>query len=719
MPIQFGKLKRLARYAIGSAAFRFMVLVTALLSGLTINIIAFNYVIDSKEQDDRFTHKLTTLVELTKSTFLNEINEGHTNYDEIAKRLSHHPEINYMSVYDWKAMEYMSSDRFGLRGVVDKEPTEDHKEAKSDQSLLFTTKPDYVKIAFPIQFKDKADLTIVFLSPPSNWAELNKASIIRNTTAGIIVLSLGLPLAFYLSRRVTKPLRDLSEAAIEIAKGNLETNINIEGPIEIQRLSRSFRLMVKRLGSNINRINKLAYFDGVTSLPNRAYFRSELEKLLSDKSLTGTILFIDLDHFKKVNDTLGHDYGDILLKQFAERINQLLKITDEQHSKNYYQPSMNFRDAVTYHSLFSRLGGDEFTIILPNVTSSSEIVHFTQSLIKKVSEPFKIRNHEITIGASIGIALYPEDGSGPSDLLKSADLAMYHAKQLGRNCFSFFSEKLNSEAAERLSIEVDLRRAIENNELMMVYQPKIDLKTNIPIGVEALVRWVHPEKGMISPAAFIPVAEESGLIYDIGKFVLQTSCQQAVDWDRQGYCIDMSVNVSANQFEEDGFIDTVLRTIQDTGIETTRLELEVTETVAMSDPVKAAATIAPLRARGVRFAIDDFGTGYSSLSYLTKLPFDTFKIDRSFVMNLSEEPDARVICKTIIAMAQSLNYKTVAEGVETEEQARILAESGCSLGQGYFYAKPLPPEQFIQWYNGYINQAFQRTAETARKVMAS
>jgi predicted signal transduction protein with EAL and GGDEF domain len=519
--------------------------------------------------------------------------------------------------------------------------------------------------------------------------------IVRSKLATILpILLIGLMFAARMVSQITAPLRSLSVAAGKISAGDFECEADPRGAVEIRQLAIAFNQMVGTIKQNISQIYDLAYVDKVTKLPNREFFRRELSKAVSKVMRTngsGALLFVDLDGFKRINDTFGHDFGDRLLAQFAERITEVVRTGDEislDAARDLRHGADIDDDKET--NLFARLGGDEFTILLPEIREETDAGLVARRLIESVAKSFIIDGKEVNVGASIGIATFPRDGKDYQSILKHADMAMYQAKEEGKNTYRFFSGELNEKASRRMEIETDLRKALERGELELYYQPKIDNLDNSVHGLEALIRWHHPVKGMINPGEFIAIAEDCGLILPLGEYVIDTACRQIRRFMKSGKKMAIAVNISTQQFEKPEFATRVQQILTDTKADPNLLELEITESMAMSDPDMALDHIRALKKIGVRFAIDDFGTGYSNLAQLSRMPFDVFKIDRSFVMTLdANDANGEAIVRTIIAMAHSLKYETVAEGVETEAQAKALKEAGCRIFQGYLYAKPM------------------------------
>ena len=435
-------------------------------------------------------------------------------------------------------------------------------------------------------------------------------------------------------------------------------------------------------------IRRLAYCDSLTGIPNRQAFLETLERELlrskeHDKKFA--VLFMDLDAFKRINDTLGHDVGDHLLKVVSERLRETIRPSDlVLRAEHEFEASFG-------GSNLARLGGDEFTILIPDLERVEDALNVAHRVKEAMRRPFMIEAHEIFVTASIGISLYPEDGEDCNSLLKYADTAMYHAKNCGKNNAKLYSSSLTMEIMSHVKMEVGLRKALQNNELYLLYQPQIDVPSTQIVGVEALVRWRHPERGIISPTEFIPLAEETGLIVPIGEWVLRTACNQAKAWQNDGgRAIRMAVNLSAKQFKDENLMQIVLSALADTGLDARLLELELTEGTLMDDARATMVTLEQLRGIGVYLSIDDFGTGYSSMNYLKRFDVRALKIDKSFIAGLPQDTENAAITRAIIAMAHGLKMVVVAEGVETDEQLVMLEEYGCDMAQGYFLGHPSP-----------------------------
>lgn len=426
-----------------------------------------------------------------------------------------------------------------------------------------------------------------------------------------------------------------------------------------------------------NEIRNLAFYDTLTGLHNRFSFVSYLEQELihserNDEQIA--LMFIDLDRFKSINDTLGHLVGDKLLVEVAGYI----------------------RDSLRESDLVARIGGDEFVVLLNDVKDTARVVVVAQKLIKKISSSYYIDGHELYTAPSIGISIFPDDGSDVKTLMQNADTAMYHAKKEGGGSFKFFDTGMNEDAMERLDLESGLHRALESGEFTLYYQLQFT-RDEEPVAAEALIRWNHPVKGQILPDKFIPVAEETGMVMSVGQWVLETACRQLRKWtDRNIPVQRVAVNLSAQEFLQEKFPEKVMNIVKNNGIRPWQLELEITESTAMRNPERIISVMQTLKDMEIRLSIDDFGTGYSSLAYLSRLPIDQVKIDRYFIRDLESDPTAMAITTTTIELARKLNVEVVAEGVENKQQSEILKSYGCDLQQGYYYCKPLSAEEIIE-----------------------
>jgi diguanylate cyclase (GGDEF)-like protein len=461
---------------------------------------------------------------------------------------------------------------------------------------------------------------------------------------------------------------------------HFEARLVATGPDEVLGLVRD----ISERKRTEEQIRRLAYCDSLTGIPNRQAFLETLEaELVRSRKANKkfAVLFMDLDAFKRINDTLGHDVGDHLLKAVSERLRETTRPSD-----------VVSRTELGGNNL-ARLGGDEFTILIPDLERVDNALNVAHRVKEAMRRPFLLDTHEIFVTASIGISLYPEDGEDCNSLLKFADTAMYHAKNCGKNNAKLYSSSLTMQIMSHVKLEVGLRKALQNDELYLLYQPQIDVASARIVGVEALVRWRHPERGVISPTEFIPLAEETGLIVPIGEWVLRTACRQAMAWQVAGKrSVRVAVNLSAKQFKDENLTQVVLSALHDTGLSPELLELELTEGTLMDDARATMVTLEQLRGIGVYLSIDDFGTGYSSMNYLKRFDVRALKIDKSFISGLPLDSENAAITRAIIAMAHGLKLAVVAEGVETDAQLVLLEEYGCDMVQGYYLGHPSPPD---------------------------
>ena len=427
-----------------------------------------------------------------------------------------------------------------------------------------------------------------------------------------------------------------------------------------------------------DKLNYLAYYDNLTGLPNRRLFSDRLDQSMKETRRNENllaVLFVDLDHFKKINDSMGHEAGDTLLKEAAQRLQSCIRETDT----------------------LARLGGDEFTLVLSSIKHVNDASIVAEQIITKFCTPFHIKNTDLFITVSIGITLYPLDNNNAADLLRNADTAMYHAKENGRNNFKFYNSEMTARVEDRLQLERELREALRKNEFVLFYQPMVDCEKETVVGMEALIRWQHPKRGLVSPDHFISAAEETGLIIPIGKWVLQEACKQAQALNCSAAApLHVSVNISAQQLEDPGLVKMVSQTLRDTKLKPALLSVEITESMLMTDMNSVIQTLKELSELGISISVDDFGTGYSSLAYLKQFPISLLKIDRSFIRDIPKNKDDESITIAIIHMAHALGLKTIAEGVETKEQLDFLKQYSCNLIQGYYYSKPVTYNEILK-----------------------
>ncbi len=521
-----------------------------------------------------------------------------------------------------------------------------------------------------------------------------EAALRRSLIAVALGFVLLVPAAGLYLMWATRPLRRISMAARKAARGRLDERLDMRTGDEIQDLAEGVNAMMDRLKGSLEHVRQLAYADHLTGLPNQTAFMEHSRAMLRE-GCAGAVFLIDLDRFKRLNDTFGAKQGDRLIRMTAQRIQTAVA----RHEENLRAAGLTGAGAEesACGNVLARITADEFALLVTGAAGDAEAENLATGILRAIEQPIEILGQHVVIACSIGIAHFPRHGEGPELLLRNANLALDEVKKIGGAGYRVFDEGLTQAAMARVTLEHELRRAIERDEFSVYYQPKISARSGALTGVEALVRWRHPDGTLRAPGSFIQVAEETGLIAEMGGYVLAEACRAAARWRAKGYAIPVSVNVSALQFERPDFRQTVETVLAESDLPAELLELEITESVAMTDPERALAQIEPLRRLGVRFAIDDFGTGHSSLAHLTRMPFDTFKIDQSFVRVLGDDPNARVIVQTILALARSLRLDVVAEGAETAEQVAMLQSLGCNIIQGYYFARPMPEAEMTEY----------------------
>ena len=510
-----------------------------------------------------------------------------------------------------------------------------------------------------------------------------------------------------ITRRLVAPMRRLMRAARAVGAGKLDVYVPARSSDELGLLTHAFNHMTHRLSESQAEVAnyqrtledkvaqrtkeleiatahayKLAQHDILTGLPNRSLLNQRLKQILAQAQRDAThvaCLFLDFDHFKRINDTLGHDAGDQLLQAVAQRLTSAVRESDT----------------------VARLGGDEFVLILPGLDPAHATFE-TMTVLARVREsflaPFRLSDQMPTLTSSIGVSMYPLDATEPVNLIKQADTAMYAAKEAGRNAYRFYTADMNARVQQRLQLETDMRRGLMDDEFFLVYQPQIEMQSGRACGVEALLRWRDPERGVISPSEFIPIAEESGMIQALGARVLRDSCRQVMQWHRLGMMLRLSVNLSVQQLQHDSWLSVVEEALTASGLPPQFLDLEITESVIITHPEKAVATLVKLKQRGVSITVDDFGTGYSSLSYLARLPIQSVKIDQRFVHGIEQNRNDEAITQAIIALSHSLGLRVIAEGVETLAQFEFLKRQGCEEAQGFLISKPLSGTELRSWW---------------------
>ncbi|MEA4825639.1 MAG: EAL domain-containing protein [Clostridium sp.] len=535
-----------------------------------------------------------------------------------------------------------------------------------------------------VDSKNSANWKLIVGVPIAPYQYELEKGYIKSLSIIFISIILTLLIVTLICRLISSPIRHLAEVTTHLpSKIFNEQHIKWPKTIikEINSLIDNFKSTSEILNDNFKEIqsanielNYLANHDPLTRLPNRVKFNKELNSRLEMAKInreTLAVLFLDLDRFKLINDTFGHDVGDKLLKEISNRLGKILGKDD----------------------MACRIGGDEFTILLSNIEIIDEVTDVANKILSILQKPYVLYGQEFNVSASIGIAVYPEDGEEAELLLKKADTAMYRAKENGKNNYQFYSQEMDTASIERFRMESNLRRALEQNEFIVYYQPRVDAATEKIIAVEALIRWNNPELGMVSPAKFIPLAEETGLIVPIGEWVLRTACKQNKLWQEAGYePIRVSVNLSALQFTQQDLVDRVKSILDETKLDPQWLELEITEGIIIKDIKFTMITLEKLKSMGVKVSLDDFGTGFSSLNYLKNFKIDTLKIDSSFVRDINDDLRNTAIVNTIIMLGRNLELNVTAEGVETVKQLNFLKNNGCNEIQGFLYSKPVPPD---------------------------
>lgn len=513
----------------------------------------------------------------------------------------------------------------------------------------------------------------------------------RFTAIWLIMLAMVIvaaPITLIAVSRIMAPLATLTEFAQSLTEDDLGRRLDVRTGDEFETLAEAFNRMMGRLDAAMQRMRKLAYVDPITELPNAERFQVELQGVVERAKAgdqMGALVVLALDRLPRLADTLGQEAAQELLALAGQRLAAAVRIADR---------TVRLADAAEKPSLAARISNMEFAVIAPTLASPSDAARLAQVAASALSQPVGWRGHRISFGCTVGAAMLPRDGEDADTALRHARLALNAARGEQRP-MRFFTRSLDNDAHARLALEREMRDALERSEFRAFFQPKVNLLSGKITGAEALARWTRPDGSLVSPSVFIPAAEENGLIDAISESILRDACWKAASWAREGFHAHVAVNISALQFNDERFAQKILRTLEQAGLDCALLELEVTESVAMKNLDRVTALIEPLRARGVRFAIDDFGTGHSSLAALTRLPFDLLKIDQQFIRGLAEDKHAPAIVETILAMAASVNFDTVAEGVETEEQAAFLRLRGCSVGQGYLYGPALAPADFL------------------------
>ncbi|MCW5720306.1 MAG: EAL domain-containing protein [Devosia sp.] len=532
------------------------------------------------------------------------------------------------------------------------------------------------------------------------WVGIGHEEAASPLVAIIVVCAIAIPttITWAAASKLTSQIRALRTSTEAIVAGDFDSPVSVDCACEVGGLADSFRKMVGRLNSNILRMNILAYSDALTGLPNRVVATHMLHHLTEPgNNGQGAILFIDLDGFKQVNDTHGHEAGDELLKQVSLRIIERGLGRSPEQLDACTTPYGELCERAPQDIVFVRFAGDEFVALLPDVTGLDALEAVATAILTSLNEPFIIGGNAVNISASIGIARTPIDSNNPAELLNFADIAMYSVKESGRNGFKFFDHSMRDLVVERNRIESDLRQALAGDELTLHYQPKLCAVTQELAGVEALARWHHPTRGMVSPGTFIPIAEKAGLMPVMGASILRTAIRQCRAWLDDGIRRKVAVNISPAQFEDPNLVPEILAMLREHQVEPDLLELEITESMLMSDFGATRDRVMQLQKAGITISIDDFGTGFSNLAQLAKLPFNAIKIDQSLIADIGKNGKSENIVKAIVDMTHALGHNTIAEGIETPEQLNFLQRIGCDQVQGFLLGRPMPAAELTGW----------------------
>lgn len=552
-----------------------------------------------------------------------------------------------------------------------------------------TAKHDNIRAEYTVQSNlgEPALLLSVVSDTQMLNQQLQRTRYVVMFGAGLVTLCAVLLALYFFQRSTITPLIALTQQLrlVQKDRSHLGEKVAVGGNAELTELATNFNEMTTELKQLYGSLENMAFTDPLTNLPNRTLFHDRMTQLVSlcqRTEIKFAVFMMDLDRFKEVNDTLGHQIGDLLLQQVAARLENILRKTDTVARVN--------------SETIARIGGDEFAAILPTTATERDAMNIAQRIQSAMEQPFSVAEHNLIIGISVGIVIFPTHGNEGSMLLQRADIAMYQAKH-NHQGFAFYDAQQDHHSLSQLTMVSDLRKAMEENQLLMHYQPKIDIRTGRLCGAEALVRWQHPECGFMPPDSFIPIAEQSGIIVPLTAWVLNESVKECAQWQQRGTPVPVAVNLSVRNLHDPNITEVILQTLHRYGLQPGALIIELTETAVMTDPNRALSILLALAQEGVKVSVDDFGTGYSSLANLKKLPIHEIKIDRSFVMDMNENNNEAVIVRSTIDLAHNMNMKVTAEGVETEYTLDLLRTYGCDIAQGYLLARPMPGKEFIAW----------------------
>ncbi|MCC2662973.1 MAG: diguanylate cyclase/phosphodiesterase with and sensor(s) [Geminicoccaceae bacterium] len=658
----------------------------------TVNILAEQKVIEDRLK--RRAQSVATMLADFASNYLTDLRIDELRI--IVQDIQRREDILYAYVVDSEGSLIVDGE-VGDDNLFDQVDDSLSREARASGTAILSLDATGLHLVEPV-YLDYEKLGTVRLGMSIDQLRHDMAALRnRNLWLGAAFLAASLLVSLPLVRRITRPLELLTASTEAASQGRFEQRIRIQSNDEIGTLEAAFNRMLAQLEHHNEQIRHLAYFDSITELPNRVYFKELLSRaILSARRYgrRGAVLYLDLDRFKLINDTFGHEAGDRLLQGFAQRLSRCLRESDV---------VARLGDAPT--TTIARLGGDEFTVLLPEIEAAEDPARVADRILKLLEQPFDLGDQSVVVGSSIGIALFPDDGDEPDSLLKNADTAMYHAKERGRNNVQLYRERLGARNLKRITLERELRSALESDQLLVHFQPLVDLRNWRVVGFEALLRWQHPRLGLVMPGLFIPLAEETRLILSIGEWAIRAACLQAKSWAAAGLgSLRVSVNLSVSHLQQESFVERLADALAASGAPPELLELEITESMVMVDPEATAAKLDAIRELGVMLAIDDFGTGHSSLSYLKRFPLNRLKIDRSFISDIGTDRDDGAIVSAIIAMAHNLRVQVVAEGVETVKQLEFLRLRQCDLIQGFLVSPPLQAKDVAPWLRDWQRQ---------------
>lgn len=691
-----------------------LIISASVIAALATNIY-IHYRLVEERLEDRASHLGDLVAEITRSYLFDmRIPELELIFEGIARQ----PDIDFIHVLDDEGTFFVSGSIDGAGETSFLRKVEDGlaERAMQTRKRQSSTEGTLEQIAQPVVLADEYYGTVRFAIRRDSF---NKDLLLiwrRNIIVGIGLVLSGLLLSALVARRLSRPLSALTALTNQATKGDFNQTIALRTNDEFEDLAAAFNTMLQTVRESLAKVHAMAYRDNLTSLPNRAWFREYLDRTISFARAHHTrsaLLFLDLDRFKQLNDTLGHHVGDQLLVDVAERLQHCLRSED-----GGGWAAVDPVGRGTPQAAVSRLGGDEFTVVLPNLASRLDASVMAASIIDALAKPFDLGGEIYTASVSIGIAIYPDDGISPEDLLKQADIAMYQAKHAGRNTFRFYDHAIAARSMERLSLERELWVAIEQNQFEIHFQPQFSAMSRKVTGAEALIRWRHPEAGLLFPDAFLPVAAEARLLPAIGRCMISGSLALAREWaifyERP---LRVAVNISIEDLQSEGFAAWVIDELRKSGVDASTFELEITENAAMLDSDRVETQIRLLRSAGIRLAVDDFGMGYSNIARLKSLAFETLKIDRSLMQGIGTDREAEVLVGSILTMANALHLDVVAEGVESEAQLQFLQANGCPNIQGYLLGRPMPSDAFRDWLRREALDGIEMTTRTEEAIV--